>query len=168
MKVKDNNYSLNVRDRLERECRERKWKLRSDPEHHIELIDTITYCSRGNEEEALLNLRKSMEFKNGLNNACRTLGLDWMGSVSRFEVVGDVFLFSFWRKSWFELRVALLKNENFPRESYHETIMREFGRFLNVKNFKDSEVYQEEVSTAINNFHAAYEKSNTIIDELMK
>ena len=102
-----------------------------------------------------------MEFKDGLNGACRRLGLDWMASVSLFEVVGDVFLYSFWSKSFMELRVAVHKNENLPLDSYHETIMREFGHLLNVQNFKDSDVFQEEVSNAVNNLHAAYVNSRS-------
>ena len=159
MKVDGVEYDLRVH--LERECRERNWKLRSNPEDHKEMIDMINYCSRGNLEEALLNLRKSMEFKDGLNGACRRLGLDWMASVSLFEVVGDVFLYSFWSKSFMELRVAVHKNENLPLDSYHETIMREFGHLLNVQNFKDSDVFQEEVSNAVNNLHAAYVNSRS-------
>ena len=174
MKVADNCFDFNVRDRLQKECSERNWTLRSDSaEHNNVMIDMITYCSRGNKEEAVLNLRTSMEFKDGLISTGLTLGLDMnidMESIETdsLEVVGEAFLFFFWRRSFIELKVSVHKNENIPRKSYHESIMRDFGRFLNAQNFNDSDVFQEEVDVAIHYLHVTAGNFNNLFKELMK
>ena len=172
MKVEDNSYDFKVRDRLQKECRERNWKLVRNTEDNRAMIDMITYCSQGNEEEAVQNLKTSMEVRDGLNSTCRTLGLDlWWHAVEvifSVEVVMEAFLFLFWKKSFIELKVSVHKNENNPRGSYHEVIMRDFGRFLNDQNFIDSNVFQAQVKIEMINFEDIAENSNNIFKELMR
>ena len=53
--VEDNTFDFKVRDRLKKECEERNFHMGEDTLSMM-FLDMITYCSRGNEEAAVLNL----------------------------------------------------------------------------------------------------------------
>ena len=167
MNIEDNTFDFKVRDRLQKECRERSWKLRRFPEDNRIMIDMITYCSQGNEEEAALNLQTSMDFKDGFKRTCRSFGM-WVGEIGWASAMAEQFLFLFWKKSFIELKVAVHKDENLPRESWHEVLMREHGRFLIDQNFTDSFAFEAEVLLVIDVVLQAIENLNNTFKELMK
>ena len=67
MIVEDKTFDFLVRDRLKKECEERHLlPLSGDPRNHDQLsLDMITYCSRGNKEEAVRNLKATKDFMDG-------------------------------------------------------------------------------------------------------
>ena len=166
MKVEDNSFDFKVRDRLVNECKEMNFSLRSDPKQHSVMLDMIAYCARGDEGEAVLSLKATKEFKDGWMRTWRRLE-GWNAWVDVDPV--DEFLFEFWKKSFIELKVAVQKNENRPRELYHEVIMRDHGRFLNELNFNGMEAFIIETDTVAKNpFRATSENLNNIFKDLMK
>ena len=169
MRVEDNCYDFKVSDRLQRECRERNWELQNDPEDHKAMVDMITYCSRGNEEEAVLNLKTSKEFMDNFQRTFRIMGMTfWDYSLGVNRVMAESVLFQFWKKSFIELKVAVHKNEIISHESYHEALMRGLGRFLNEENFNNLDAFKSEVRTVENTLVATTNNFNNIFKNLMK
>ena len=125
------------------------------------MIDMITYCSQGNEEEAVLNLKASKEFMDRLRNTGRTFDL-WSCKLAE-----DI-TFLFWKKSFIELKVAVHKNEIISHESYHEALMRGLGRFLSEENFNNLDAFKSEVRTVENTLVAATNNFNNIFKNLME
>ena len=162
MNVVDNTFDFKVRDRLVKECRERNWKLlHSCTEDPRVMIDMITYCSQGNEEEAVLNLKASKEFMDRLRNTGRTFDL-WSCKLAE-----DI-MFLFWKKSFIELKVAVHKNELLPRDSCHEVMMREYGHLLHEENFADSDAFIDGVTNSMNVIKAATMILDNTFKDLMK
>ena len=162
MNVVDNTFDFKVRDRLVKECRERNWKLlHSCTEDPRVMIDMITYCSQGNEEEAVLNLKASKEFMDRLRNTGRTFDL-WSCKLAE-----DI-MFLFWKKSFIELKVAVHKNEILPRDSCHEIMMREYGHLLHEENFADSDAFIAGVTQSMNLIEAATKILDNTFKDLMK
>ena len=62
MTIEDNTFDFKVRDRLLEECKNADYDLHYNPNDNKVMMDMITYCSQGNEEEALLNLKTTKEF----------------------------------------------------------------------------------------------------------
>ena len=158
-----------VSDRLQRECRERNWELQNDPEDHKAMVDMITYCSRGNEEEAVLNLKTSKEFMDLFQRTFRIMGMTfWDYSLGVNRAMAESVLFQFWKKSFIELKVAVHKNEIISHESYHEALMRGLGRFLNEENFNNLDAFKSEVRTVENTLVATTNNFNNIFKNLME
>ena len=164
MKVEDNSFDFKVRDRLVNECKEMNFSLRSDPKQHSVMLDMIAYCARGDEGAAILSLKASKEFNDGWMRTWHRLTLLNVANVGPVEH----FLFQFWKKSFIQLKVSVQKNENFPRESHHEVIMRDHGRFLNELNFNDLDEFITEHATVLDTFRATAANLNIIFQDLMK
>ena len=62
MTIEDNTFDFKVRDRLLEECKNADYDLHYNPNDNKVMMDMITYCSQGNEEEAILNLKTTKEF----------------------------------------------------------------------------------------------------------
>ena len=65
MTIEDNTFDFKVRDRLLEECRNADYDLHYNPNDNKVMMDMITYCSQGNEEEAVLNLKTTKQFLRG-------------------------------------------------------------------------------------------------------
>ena len=77
MIVEDNTFDFLVRDHLKKMCEERNLTLSGDSKKDQLMLDMITYCSRGNKEEAVLNLNTTKEFITGYQIVCRRLPGGW-------------------------------------------------------------------------------------------
>merc|ERR1711971_696104 len=75
--VEDNTFDFLVRDCLKKECEERGISLSGDPTRDQLMLDMITYCSRGNKEEAVCNLTATKEFIVGFQHVQRRLPGGW-------------------------------------------------------------------------------------------
>ena len=62
MTIEDNTFDFKVRDCLLEECRKENVVLHYNHNDNKVMIDLITYCSQGNVEEAILNLKSTIEF----------------------------------------------------------------------------------------------------------
>ena len=94
MIVEDNTFDFLVRDRLKKECEERPISLSGDPTKDQLMLDMITYCSRGNKEEAVSNLTATKEFMVGFQLVQRRLPGGWWWA----DPNGWEFMFEFWKK----------------------------------------------------------------------
>ena len=164
MRVEDNSFDFKVRDRLVKECKEMNYSLRSDPKQHSVMLDMIAYCARGDEGAAILSLKATKEFKDGWMRTWQRLN----GWTLALDVANEHFLFQFWKKSFIQLKVSVQKNESLPRESHHEVIMRDHGRFLNELNFNDLDEFITEHATVLDTFRATAANLNIIFQDLMK
>ena len=168
MTTEDNTFDFSVRDRLKKECKERNWKLSGESHEDQLLLDMITYCSRGNQVAAVLNLNTTIEFEGGYYSSLRRLH----GGGLWCNPTGWEFIFEFWKKCFIQLRVKLVKKEPLPSEFYHEVIFRDYGRFLLYQNFANVDAMETEASIAIislknesDNFNNIYKEIGDIVDQ---
>ena len=168
MRVEDNSFDFLVRDRLRKECNDRNFSLTGDPHRDQIMLDMITYCARGNREEAVLNLNTTKEFINGFNLVCRRLpsqGINWWWWQ---DPNGWQFMFEFWKKCFIQIKVAVQKEEPIPSESYHVVISREYGRFLQENNFDNIETMKTDANSAVISLKNASEYFNNIFKDMQK
>ena len=167
MTVEDNSYDFQVRDRLLKECKKMNYKLHYNPDDHALMLDMITYCSQGNQEEAVLNLKTTKEFQDRFISVSTRL-LSFPTSFPNGYNFSSVyqFLFKFWKKSFIEIKVAVEKKEAPLRISYHQLLMRDYDHFLNEQNFLNFEAFRLQLTAASNNLLAAAENLNNIFKDL--
>ena len=165
--VEDNSFDFKVRDRLQKECRERNWKLRRyeyDSKNNRVMIDMITYCSQGDEEEAVRNLISTKMFMDRFKSSCQTLGMP-VNTLSWAELNAEEFMFLFWKKSFIELKVAIHKSEKLPRV-FSQAIIRDLGRFLDEQNFNNSQALKNEARIAMEAIRADTVTLNNIFKDI--
>ena len=109
------------------------------------MLEMITYCSRGNKEEAVLNLKTTQDFMTCYQIVCRRLPGGWWWA----DPNGWEFMVEFWKKCFIQIKVAVQSEEPLPSESYHEVISRDYGRFLQENNFANVDVMKNEAMVAI-------------------
>ena len=163
MIVEDNTFDFLVRDHLKKICDEKNLTLSGDPKKDQLMLDMITYCSRGNKEEAALNLNTTKEFMTGYHNVCRRLpGAWWWAAPNGWD-----FMFEFWKKCFIQIKVAVQSEEPLPSESYHEVISRDYGRFLQDNNFANVDAMKTEAAVAIISLKNASENLNTKYKQML-
>ena len=117
MSVEDNIFDFKVKDRLLKECKDKSYRtLFSDPTKNQILLDMITYCSLGNQDEAILNLKTTMEFEEDFEDA--RMSLPPTATWSFFHARGSMFLYEFWKNCFIQIKVGVQKKEPLPRESF--------------------------------------------------
>ena len=158
MTVEDNTFDFLVRDRLKKECEERGISLSGDPTKDQLMLDMITYCSRGNKEEAVCNLTATKEFIVGFQHVQRRLPGGWWWA----DPNGWEFMFEFWKKSFIKIKVLVQKQEPLPSPAYSEVISREYGRFLQEHNFPNVDTFKAEARGAIASLKNDSENFNNI------
>ena len=163
MTTEDNTFDFSVRDRLKKECKERNWKLSGESHEDQLLLDMITYCSRGNQVAAVLNLNTTIEFEGGYYSSLRRLH----GGGLWCNPTGWEFIFEFWKKCFIQLRVKLVKKEPLPSEFYHEVIFRDYGRFLLYQNFANVDAMETEASISIISLKNESDNFNNTFKEIM-
>ena len=170
MSVEDNIFDFKVKDRLIKECKDKSYgPLFSDPLKNQILLDMIAYCSMGNLDEAILNLKITMDFEEDFEGVRQNLPPPPPpGYFFGFYVTGSMFLYEFWRKCFIKIQVAVQKKESLPQESFHIVILREYGRFLNGHNFPNLHAFKNEVWVAVTSLKAASETFNNTYKTLMK
>ena len=169
MSVEDNIFDFKVKDRLIKECKDKNYlTLFSDPTKNQILLDMITYCSLGNQDEAILNLKTTMEFEEDFEDARMSLPPPPPGPVFFFHARGSMFLYEFWKNCFIQIKVAVQKKEPLPRESFHTVMLREYGRFLNVHNFPSLDAFKQEAWLAVISLKNASEALNNMYKTLMK
>ena len=169
MTVDDNSYDFLVRDRLFQECKDMNYKIHYDPEKNKLMIDMITYCSQGNQDEALRNLMTTKEFQDRFKSLCSRLNIPpgYPVPVSYFSQHWVYsFLFKFWRKCFIEVKIAVEKKEAPLRVSFNEIIMRDYEYLLNEQNFPTIEVFRNHLTIARNNLLSATDNLNIIFKEM--
>ena len=83
MTIEDNTFDFKVRDRLLKECKNADYDLHYNPNDNKVMMDMITYCSQGNEEEAVLNLKTTKEFLRRFASIRNTFGFH--GYLTRYR-----------------------------------------------------------------------------------
>ena len=165
MSIEDNTFDHKVRERLIKESK--NIHLFVDPHKNQLLIDMITYCSQGNQEAAVLNFRTTLKFERKYEIARLQLqGLHQ--HPYGFYMRGMCLMFEFWRKCFIQIKVAVQKQEALPRESWHEVILREYGRFLNSHNFANTDVFDTEVRVVRESLKNESEAFNNTYKALIK
>ena len=164
MIVEDNTFDFLVRDRLKKECEERPISLSGDPTKDHLMLDMITYCSRGNKEEAVSNLTATKEFMVGFQLVQRRLPGGWWWA----DPNGWEFMFEFWKKSFIKIKVLVQKQETLPAHAYTEVISRDYGRFLLEHNFANLDALKAEVKVAIDSLKNESENTNNIYKEILR
>ena len=158
MSVEDNTFEpfdFKVKDRLIKECEDRGWQLSKDSMRNPMFIDMITYCSLGREEEALLNLKTTMDFIRLYKWAMHDLVQ--FGQTFSFHVTGELVMFEFWRKCFIKIKVSVEKKKPLPSESFHQVILRDHGRFLDSTNFATPDALEAEGLAAMDTLKSASE-----------
>ena len=163
MSIEDNTFDHKVRERLMKESK--SIHLFFDPHKTQLLIDMITYCSQGNQEAAVLNFRTTLKFERDYEVA--RLQLPGVHN-SYYYLRGLCLMFEFWRKCFIQIKVAVQKQESLPRESWHEVILREYGRFLNSHNFANTDVFDTEVRVVRESLKNESEAFNNTYKALIK
>ena len=148
MSIEDNTFDFKVQDRLKKECKDRPPLFPYDPLKNHLLLDMIAYCSQGNQEEAVLNLKTTLKFERDYEIACTNLGAFSMAFLGYYER-GSRIIFEFWRKCFIQTKVAVQKKESLPRETWHFVIFREYARFLNSDNFANHDAFESEARVAV-------------------
>ena len=165
MIVEDNSFDFIVRDHLRKKFDERpmptNWQRSDD---HL-MLDMITYCSRGNKEEAVNNLTATMEIMAGLQRVCKRLAghPPWMTWA---DLRAWDFMFEFWKKCFIQNKVLVQKQEPLPPSAYTEVISRDYGRFLQGNNFANVEAFITEAKVVIASLRNDSENFNNIYKEL--
>ena len=77
-------------------------------------------------------------------------------------------MFSFWKKWFIEIKVAVQKKEAPLRVSLHEVIMREYGHLINSQNFPNYNIFAAQGITAKNHLESATENLNNIYKGLLQ
>ena len=162
--IEDNTFDFKVKDRLMEECKDETFygpMFLADPHRNQLIIDMIAYCSQGNPEDAVLNLKTTLRFKKELEAVQRNLSANTF--YYRYRVRGALFIHEFWKKCFIQIKLAVQKQESPPREPWHIVIVREYGRFLISGNFTHLDAFEAEVrlafdslKTACNHFNDAY------------
>ena len=164
MSIEDNTFDHKVRERLMKESK--SIHLFFDPHKTQLLIDMITYCSQGNQEAAVLNFRTTLKFDRKYEIARR--GIPDYPFHFGYYARGLCLMFEFWRKCFIQIKVAVQKQEALPRESWHEVILREYGRFLNSHNFANTDVFDTEVRVVRESLKNESEAFNNTYKALIK
>ena len=164
MSIEDNTFDFKVQDRLKKEFKDLDLRhLFSDPLKNQLLLDMIAYCSQGNQEEAVLNLKTTLKFEGDYEAARMNLGA-FLGYFER----GSRFIFEFWRKCFIQTKVAVQKEEPLPRESWHVVMLRDYGRFLDSHNFTNLNAFDTEARIAKESLKNASDNLNNTYKALMK
>ena len=170
MSVEDNTYDFKVRDRLREEYETKRYApyLNSSSVPHRNgaelMLDMMTYCSQGNQEEAVLNLKATERFQ----NKYEAVRWSMPGPKHGVYATGEVFIYEFWRKCFIQTKVAVQKGEPLPSESWHVVIFRDYGRFLNSANFSIHDAFKTETRVAIESLKNASDNFNNTYKALMK
>ena len=167
MSIEDNTFDFKVQDRLKKECKDRPPLFPYDPLKNHLLLDMIAYCSQGNQEEAVLNLKTTLKFERDYEIACTNLGAFSMAFLGYYER-GSQIIFEFWRKCFIQIKVAVQKEEPLPRESWHVVMLREYGRFLDSHNFANLDAFYTEARVAKESLKNASDDLNNTYKALMK
>ena len=85
-----------------------------------------------------------------------------------FRKWADLFMFTFWKKWFIEIKVAVQKKEAPLRVSLHEIIMRDYGHLLNVQNFPNYDTFVVQASTSRSHLESATENLNNIYKGLLQ
>ena len=149
MSIEDNTFDFKVQDRLKKEGKD-LIPLFSDALKNQLLHDMIAYCSQGNQEDAVLNLKTTHRFVKDYNATIRDLASMVVGFMGFIEdsMYGKWFVFEFWKKCFIQTKVAVQKEEPLPRESWHVVMLREYGRFSNSQNFTNLNAFKAEARVA--------------------
>ena len=169
--VEDNTFDFKVRDRLKKEWEERNFHMGEDTLSMM-FLDMITYCSRGNEEAAVLNLIATEEFRDGIVRVSMRLIGGWQGLMGltglTTVVTGWELMFEFWKKCFIKIKVLVQKQETLPAHSYTEVISRDYGRFLLEHNFANLDALKAEVKVAIDSLKNESENTNNIYKDILR
>ena len=168
MSVEDNTFDFKVRDHMLCECKIDLdlISMHFNPLEKQILIDMIAYCSNGNQEEAVINLKTTSKFVEKYDDA-RSHPMWNIHAVEFWHYVrGSVFMFEFWRKCFIQTKVAVQKEEPLPRESWHVVMMREYGRFMNRDNFVNFYAFDSEAQVARQSLVEQSDHYNKIYKEL--
>ena len=170
MSVEDNTYDFKVRDRLREEYETRMYlgighgigAVGVDGDELI--LDLITYCSQGDQDEAVLNLKATQRFQSKYE------AVRWRLPGPKYDVYETdvVFMYEFWRKCFIRTKVAVQKGEELPSESWHIVIFRDYGRFLDSANFSIYDAFVTETRVAIESLKNASDNLNNMYKALMK
>ena len=165
MIVEDNTFDFLVRDRLKKECEERPLLPLPHTEQHKLMLDMITYCSRGNKEEAVRNLTATKEFMDGYRLVSSSLNGGWFWDNPIGS--GWTFMFEFWKNCFIKIKVLVQKQEPLPPQAYTEVISRDYGRFLQHHNFANFDALKAESRVAIDSLKNDSENYNNIYKVIM-
>ena len=167
--VEDNTFDFKVRDRLKKECEERNFHMGEDTPSQV-FLDMITYCSRGNEEAAVLNLIATEELMDGILRVSMRLVGGWLGMVIPITTVvtGWDLMFEFWKNCFIKIKVLVQKQETLPAHAYTEVISRDYGRFLLDHNFANLDALKDEVKVAIDSLKIESENTNNIYKDILR
>ena len=169
MTAEDNTFDFHVRDRLLEECKKMDYKIHHEPEENKLMMDMITYCSQGNRDEAILNLKATKEFQDRCRLVCSRLNFPPALPLGFFvEHTVNYFLYNFWKKSFIEIKVAVEKQEAPRRVSYHEIIMRDYQHFFNEQNFPNFAAFQNQLNHVSQNILSAAENLNNTLKALRR
>ena len=161
--IEDNTFDFKVKDRLMEECKKKTVyrPMFIDPHRNQLVIDMIAYCSQGNPEDAVLNLKTTIRFEKEFETVRRNLSANTFLYGDRIR--GAWFIHEFWKKCFIQIKLAVQKQESPPREPWHIVIMREYGRFLVSGNYTNLDAFETEVElafasikTASNHFSDTY------------
>ena len=159
--VEDNIFDFKVKDRLIKECEDKGYKLSKDSLRNPMILDMIVYCSLGREEEALLNLKTTHDFIRRYEWVqWRLVPVGQTFSWSDSSLTGELLMFEFWRKCFIKIKVSVKKRESLPSESFHEVILREYGRLNEPNNFATPDSLEAEGVAAIDSLKSASEAFN--------
>ena len=138
----DKEFSFLLRDRLTKYCDDNSIDLSHESPKHKMLLDMIVYCSMGDEEQGIENVKETYNF---LMATWRQAGI-----LEEFWALqkADALMWEFWKSCFIRVKIALASGKQEQIEACKDFARHPRGYAAHVGNFVGSmyqlQIYLEE------------------------